>query len=145
MDTSIIEKYDRSRYNLVIGATIGWGVWFGLRIILPYISNIPLKMVMIATGLTGLTVAIVSFFRMRSIRRVIKTNPELGKILNNEWVIHTKRQAIAIGYSCMLLTAAIGIGIAEFIDLSGLLLAQIVLFVGILSMLIAHLFLLRDW
>lgn len=143
MDTTIVEKYDKSRYNMLIGATVGWGVWFGLNIILPYVHNKPVKLIIVAIGLMGIVLAVVSYFRMVGIKKVIKKHPELGLMLNNEWVIHTKRQAIAIGYWNMLMIAAIGIGITSFIVVSGFLLMQIVLFTGIQSMLIAHLVLLR--
>ena len=143
MDTTIVEKYDKSRYNMLIGATVGWGIWFGLNIILPYVHNKPVKLIIVAIGLMGIVLAVVSYFRMVGIKKVIKKHPELGLMLNNEWVIHTKRQAIAIGYWSMLMIAAIGIGITSFIVVSGFLLMQIVLFTGIQSMLIAHLVLLR--
>ncbi len=144
METSLIEKYDRSRFNLLIGATIGWGLWYGLKIVLPYITNKTIKLSLVVAGMIGFILVVVSLIKIMQIKRILRKNPQLGNILNNEWVVHTKRQAITVGYWCMLVAAAVGTGITEFIAISGLLLMQIMLYIGILSMLITHLILLRD-
>jgi 4-hydroxybenzoate polyprenyltransferase len=136
MNTNLIEKYDRSRINLLIGAAIGWGIYYGIFIFRDQISNEMIKGTLGLIGLVAFVFFLYSLFRILRIKRIMKRNPELKSALENEWVIQTRKKAYAIGYWVMMISVMTGLNLVLFTNISPKMILELILFVGVLSLMI---------
>ena len=53
METSIIEQYDKKRFNLIKWLTLGWALWFGAYIIKDLINSKTIFGIILLLGLPG--------------------------------------------------------------------------------------------
>ena len=139
METSIIEKLDKSRYNLLKWFAVSWALWFGTFIIKGVLNNSIVIGVVVLIGLVGWilwTINLVNFYRLG---KIVNADENLKRALNDELHQHNTNKSYAAGYSMTVLTIAIFIGIATFFKVSTLLAFEITLYVSVLSVLIASL------
>ena len=133
METNLIEKYDRSRINLLIGISIGLGLHFGVVIFRDIIENSVLLVIMNIIGMIGWLVFLFSLTKMVRIQRIIKKDSELQSALNNEWIVLNRLKARSAGFWIFLGLVLIGVILVEFTGISAILVLQLILLIGILS------------
>lgn len=133
METNLIEKYDRSRINLLIGISIGLGLHFGVVIFRDIIENSVLLVIMNIIGMIGWLVFLFSLTKMVRIQRIIKKDSELQSALNNEWIVLNRLKARSAGFWIFLGLVLIGVILVEFTGISAILVLKLILLIGILS------------
>lgn len=149
MDAQFIEKLDRRRYKYLLWQTVGFGLFLPGIIVNNWVTAgngmtvgyaIFLPFMIIGTVLFVVGTLLVS----REARR-IRQNPELGKILNNELVVHYDNKSIRNAFMISLVVTII------FSYLSWNLLSEIpasticliIIYVAVLSLKISRLVYLR--
>ena len=136
MEPNLIEKYDRSRINSLIGGAIGWSIYYGIFIFRSQIENATVKSTLSLIGLVGFTFFLVSLGRIIRIKRIMRKKPELKSALENELVIQNRKKAYAIGYWAMLISVMVGLNLVLFTPISPKMILELILFVGVLTLMI---------
>ena len=145
METSMIEKLDKARYNLLKWLTIGWGTWFGSYILKDLINN-ELMILDLFIGLVGL-IGFVFFIKnlQKYIRLASKVKySRLGDALNNEMHKLYKYKSAFIGFNVLLATIILFFIISLFNQIPAKFVCEITLYFGVLPSLIAGLIYNRD-
>ncbi len=144
METSMIEKLDKSRYNLLKWFTIGWTIWFGGFILKDLISNKLILGLIIILGLFGWIIFSVNLIRFREIRKIINLDRDLKNALNDELMIHNRNKSFSIGYWTYSILIGLFFVLSIFTDISALLVCEITLYIGTISILVSSLIYNRD-
>jgi len=138
METSLIEKLDKTRYRLIKWLTIGWTIFWIDFILKDLISN---KLII---GLVGWILFAVNLFRYLSLGKKVNTDSKLKEALNNEMHELYMYKSVFWGFWTVLATICIFIVISLFYQVSSIIVCELTLFFGILSSLIAGLIYNRD-
>ena len=72
METTLIEKLDKARYNLVKWLTIGWAIWFGTYILKDIITTKTIIIVLVWIGLIGWTIFTINLINFMKLNRKVK-------------------------------------------------------------------------
>lgn len=139
MKTSLIEKLDRLRYSLIKWFTFGWAIWFGGFILKDLIDNKLLLGLIILIGLLGWIIFSVSLIRFRKLGKTINSNSDLKSALNDELMIFNRNKSLAVGYGALMILITIFFGLSIFIDINALIICEITLYIGVLSVLVSSL------
>jgi len=139
MESSLIEKLDKSRYNLIKWLTIGWAIWFGGFILKELISSQIIFGLVILIGLIGWILFSVNLFNFLRVGKKVNADNRLKEALNNEMYELYKYKSFYWGFWTTIASTAIFIGISAFYILPALFVCEVTLFLGVLSTLIAGL------
>jgi hypothetical protein len=144
METSMIEKLDKSRYNLLKWFTVGWTIWFGGFILKDLISNKLIFGLIILIGLFGWIIFSVSLIRFRKLGKIVNSDSDLKNALNDELMIHNRNKSFTIGYWTYSILIGIFFVLSIFTDISALIVCGITLYIGTISILVSSLIYNRD-
>ena len=139
METSIIEQYDKKRFNLIKWLTLGWALWFGAYIIKDLINSKTIFGIILLLGLPGWLLFVVSLIRYLKIGKAIKSDIRLKNALNNELHRLYIYKSVYIGFWSLIVTIIIFFGISLFYKISALIVCEVTLYIGILASLISAL------
>ena len=144
METSQIEKLDKARYNLVKWLTIGWALWFGTYILKDIVTEKMIILILIWLGLLGWTIFAINLINFLKLKRELKKDSKLQEALNDELHRFNMYKSFVVGYWFLICTISILFGITIFFRISTLIITEILLYIGVLSVLIASLFYNKD-
>jgi len=144
METSLIERLDKLRYDLLKWCTIGWGIWFGTFILKDLIVSPTIISLATWIGLAGWLIFIINLIKFMKLRRELKGDLKVQAALNDELQQLNWFKSSEIGYSIMIAVTATLFAMSQFISISANLVTEIILYFGVLSGLIASLFYNRD-
>lgn len=139
MENSLIEKMDKSRYNLIKWFTIGWSIWFGGFILKDLISNNFIIVLIILIGLIGWILFAINLLRLIKFGKIVNANSHLKNALNDELMVHNRNKSFVIGFWTFFILMSIFFGLSEFTGISALIVCEIALFTGTLSVLVSSL------
>ena len=139
METSLIEKYDKLRYNLILWFTIGWAIWFGSFILKDVIDNKIILSTILVIGFLGSIVYAVNLIRINRLSKIINADIKLKSALNDELIISNRKKSFVLGYSVLMLLIGVFYGLSLFFNIKALLICQILVYVGVLSALVSSL------
>ena len=140
----MIEKLDKSRYNLLKWFTVGWTIWFGGFILKDLINNKLILGLIILIGLFGWIIFSVSLIRFRKLGKIVNSDSDLKNALNDELMIHNRNKSFSIGYWTYSILIAIFFVLSIFTDISALIVCEITLYIGTISILVSSLIYNRD-
>ena len=144
METSLIEKLEKARYNFLKWLTIGWGMGFGTFILKDSFQN-PIFIGAASTvGLLGWIIFSINLIQFPKLKRELGWDKKVEEALNDELHQLNMHKSFQIGYWVILSTTAVFLGFAEFIEIKALLVTEIILYFGVLSVLISGLIYNRD-
>ncbi len=144
METSLIEKLDKSRYNLIKWFTVGWTIWFGGFILKDLISNIFILGLIILIGLFGGILFSVNLLRIIKFGKIVNSDSNLKNAMNDELMLHNRNKSFIVGYWTFSILICIFLALSMFLDISTLIVCEITLYLGTLSTLLSSLFFNRD-
>lgn len=144
METTLIEKLDKARYNLVKWLTIGWAIWFGTYILKDIITTKTIIIVLIWIGLIGWTIFTINLINFLKLNRKVKKDNKLQEALGDELNRFNMYKSHLVGYWSVICTIAIFFGFSIFFDISALFVTEITLYIGVLSALAASLYYNKD-
>lgn len=144
METSIIEKLEKSRYNLLKWLTIGWAIWFGTFILKDSVQNQTIIGAASTVGAIGWIIFIINLIKFLKLKRELKWDKKVEEALNDELHQLNMHKSFQIGFGVVICTTAVSLGFAEFIEIKALLVTEITLYFGVLSVLISGLIYNRD-
>jgi hypothetical protein len=139
MDTSLIEKLDKSRYDLIKWLTIGWTIWFGGYIVKDWINNKLIFGLFILIGFIGWILFVVNLTKYLRLGKKVNADNRLKEALNNEMYKLYAYKSIFFGFLTTMIIICIFLLISLFNNIPALIVCEIVLFFGISSSLIASL------
>ena len=139
MEISLIEKLDKSRYNLIKWFTIGWTIWFGGFILKDLINNKLIQVLIILTGLFAAIIFSVSLIRFRKFGKLVNSDVGLKNALNDELMIHNRNKSFAVGYWALIILVAIFLILSKFTNISALIVCKLTLYIGVISTLVSSL------
>jgi len=144
METSLIERLDKLRYNLLKWCTIGWGIWFGTFILKDLINSPAIIGGATWIGLLGWLIFIINLIKFLKLRRELRWDTKVKEALDDELQQLNWFKSSEIGYSSVIAVTALLFGLSQFISIPANLVTEIILYIGVLSGLIASLFYNRD-
>jgi hypothetical protein len=144
METSIIERLEKTRYNLLKWLAIGWAMWFGTFILKDSVQNHTIIGAASMAGAFGWIIFVINLIKFLKLKRELGRDKKVEKALNDELHQLNMYQSFFIGYWVVLLTTAVFLGFAEFTEIKALLVTEITLYFGVLSVLISGLIYNRD-
>lgn len=139
METSLIEKFDKSRYNLIKWLTIGWIAWYGTFISKDLINNNLIVGLMLVIGFMGWVFFMVNLIRLMRLGKKINVDTKLKEALSNEMYQFYMLKSIAFAFWTVMATVCAFIAITTFYQMSTLIACEFILLVGVSSLLIANL------
>ncbi len=139
METSLIEKFDKSRYNLVKWFTVGWTIWFGGFILKDLIGNKLLLGLIILIGLFGWIIFTLSLFRYLRLGKIVNSDNDLKSALSDELSLHNRNKSFKVGYWSLIILIVIFFGLSIFTNITALIVCEITLYIGVLSGLVSSL------
>ncbi len=139
METSLIEQYDKSRYNLIKWLTLGWIVWYGTFIAKDLINNKLIIGSILIVGFIGWIFFTINLLRFIGLGKKINADVKLKEALSNEMHQFYAYKSIVWGFWTIIVTICALIVIIIFYEISALIVCELTLFVGISSSLIANL------
>ncbi len=145
MEISLIEQYDKSRYNLIKWLTVGWAAWFGTYILKDLIEDefIFVQILIGLVGLIGFIFFVVNLQKYLRLASKIK-NSSLNDALNNELHQLYKYKSFFWGFKVLLGTICTFFVLSLFCQIPAKFVCEITLYLGVLSSLIAGLVFNRD-
>lgn len=145
METTLVEQYDKLRYNLIKWLTVGWAAWFGTYILTDFINDefVFIQILTAFIGLIGFILFTVNLHRYLRLASKIK-NSRLNDALNNELYKIFKYKSFVCGFKVLLGTVCAFFIISIFYQISAKFVCEITLYLGVLSTLIAGLAYNRD-
>jgi hypothetical protein len=139
MDTTIIDKLDRARYNLLKWFAVGWAIWYGTFIIKDNVQP-GVAIALVGAGLFGWIIWVMNMIRFYRLGKIVKSDEVLKEALNDELYRHNTAKSFQTGYSVTIFTIVVFIVITGFVAIPAMMAFQITLYIGVLSALIASLF-----
>ncbi|MDP4209546.1 MAG: hypothetical protein Q8928_12100 [Bacteroidota bacterium] len=145
MEISLIEQYDKSRYNLIKWLTVGWAAWFGTYILKDLINDkfLFVQILIGFVGLIGFIFFVINLQKYLRLASKIKYS-RLNDALNNELHQIYKYKSFFFGFKVLLSTICVFFTISLFCQISAKFVCEITLYLGVLSSLIAGLVYNRD-
>ena len=144
METSMIEKFEKLRYNLLKWLTVGWAIWFGTFILKDSVQNQTIIGAASTIGLIGWIIFIINLVQFLKLKRELGWDKNVENALNDELHQLNTHKSFQIGFGVVIWTTAIFLGFAEFTEIKALLVTEITLYFGVLSVLISGLIYNRD-
>lgn len=144
METSTIEKLEKTRYNLLKWLTIGWAIWFGTFILKDSVQNQMIIGAASTIGLIGWIIFVINLIQFLKLKRELRWDKKAQEALNDELHQLNMHKSFQIGFWAVLLTTSVFLGISEFVELKALLVTEIILYFGVISVLISGLIYNRD-
>lgn len=144
MEISLIEKLDKSRYNLIKWFTIGWAIWYGGFILKDLISNKLIQVLIILTGLFGAIMWAKNLILLMKLGKIVNSDSNLKNALNDELMIHNRNKSFVIGFWTFTILIGFFLVLSSFTNISALIVCEITLYIGILSALVSSLIYNRD-
>ena len=144
METSIIERLNRTRYDLLKWTTIGWGIWYGTFILKDVIDNSSIIHVAFWVGLLGWIVFIINLVKVLKLQRELKWDPKAREALNDELHQLNLHKSYELGFWVVLSVTVIFVALTSFVEISSQLVTKTILYFAVLSILIAGLIYNRD-
>jgi hypothetical protein len=144
METSIIEKLEKSRYNLLTWTTIGWGIWYGTFILKDLIDNSTIIQIAFWVGLFGWIIFIINLIKVLKLQRELKWDPKAREALNDELHQLNLHKSYQFGFWMVLWVTVVFVALTPFVQISSQLVTKIILYFAVLSFLIAGLIYNRD-
>lgn len=140
MESSLIEQFDKSRYNLILWVTIGWAAWFGTYILKDLINNelIILQFLIGFVGLIGFGFFAVNLQKYLRLASKVKYS-RFNDALNNELHEIYKFKSAYFGFKVLLGTISLFFILSYFHQISAKIVCDTTLYLGVLSSLIAGL------
>ncbi|HZL10090.1 MAG TPA: hypothetical protein VFC65_08835 [Prolixibacteraceae bacterium] len=144
METSIIERLEKTRYNLLKWLTIGWAIWFGTFILKDSVQNHAIISATSVVGALGWIIFIINLIKFLKLKRELGWDKKVEKALNDELHQLNMHKSFQIGFGVVIWTTVVFLGFAEFTEIEALLVTEITLYFGVLSVLISGLIYNRD-
>ncbi|MEE9371677.1 MAG: hypothetical protein V3V00_01350 [Saprospiraceae bacterium] len=139
METSMIEKLDKSRYELLKWFTVGWGMWYGGFILKDLISSKLILGLILLVGLVGGVIFAVNLIRFRRFAKIVNSDSDLKNALNDELMLHNRNKSYTVGYWVLIIVTGIFMLTSIYTDISALIVCEVILYIGILSVLVSSL------
>ncbi len=144
MGTSMIEKLEKSRYNLLKWTTIGWGIWYGTFILKDVIHNTTIITIALCVGFIGLIIFMVNLVKVLKLQSDLKLDKKAREALNDELHQLNLHKSYQFGFWMVLSVTTVFVALTPFIQISAQLVSKIILYFAVLSYLIAGLIYTRD-
>lgn len=144
METSTIEKLEKTRYNLLKWLTIGWAIWYGTFLLKDSIQDQTIIGGASVLGLIGWTIFIINLIQFLKLKRELRWDKKAQEALNDELHQLNMHKSFQIGFWAVILTTTVFLGIAEFTEIKALLVTKMIVYIGVLSVLISGLIYNRD-
>lgn len=144
MENLLIEQLDRSRYNLQKWFTIGFGTWFASIILNNFMDNPILNVFASLLAILGTPIYAINQIKLMKLDRRIRWNNKLKEALNNELYLLNSYKSSRVACFVSMGTTAILLVIANFTQISALLVTELILYFGIMAALISGLYYNRD-
>jgi magnesium-transporting ATPase (P-type) len=145
MKTSIIEKLEKSRYNLLKWTTIGWGLWYGTFILKDVIDNSIIFQIALWVGLLGWIIFIINLLKVLKQQRDLKLlDKKTRAALNDELHQLNMHKSYQFGFLMVVSVTVVFVALTPFLQISAQLVSKIILYFAVLSFLLAGLLYNRD-
>ena len=144
MKAQEIEKYDKIRSNMLIGATVGLTIMFSTVVFYDFLQGTFVQNIMKVIGIIGLCIFLYSMIRIQLIKQLIRKNPDLKAALKNEWILHNLQKARAIAFFFVFISLIISCFLVIHTAIPALLLMEICLLIGVLAVQISFAFFNRE-
>jgi hypothetical protein len=145
METSIIEKLEKSRYNLLTWTTIGWGIWYGTFILRDVIDNSAIIQIAFWIGLIGWIIFIINLIKVLKLQRELKLlDKKTRAALNDELHQLNLHKSYQFGFLMVLSVTVVFVALTPFLQISAQLVTKIILYFAVLSFLVAGIIYNRD-
>ncbi len=131
----MIEKLDKLRYNLLKWFTVGYTIWFGGFILKDMISNYLILGLIILIGSFGWIIFFISLIQFWKLMKIVNSDSVLKNALNDELMIHNRNKAFYFGYWTYSILIGIFFMLSIFTDISALIVSEISLYIGTISIL----------
>lgn len=135
----MIEKLDKSRYELLKWFTVGWGMWYGGFILKDLISSKLILGLILLVGLVGGVIFAVNLIRFRRFAKIVNSDSDLKNALNDELMLHNRNKSYTVGYWVLIIVTGIFMLTSIYTDISALIVCEVILYIGILSVLVSSL------
>jgi len=141
MENSLIEQFDKARYNMRKWFTVGWAIWFGSNILQDYllVINRIIFVFVVFAGLIGSIFFSIYLIKFVKLNGKINANSKLKEALNNEMIRYYTYKSFFIGFWTFTVTIGCFLEISLFYSISALLVCKITLYLGVLSASVANL------
>ncbi len=133
METSLIEKLDKSRYNLVKWFTVGWVIWFGVFISKNLTVNMLILSLLGLVGLIGWILFVINLIKFIKLGKIVNSDSNLKNALSDELTLHNRNKSFVIGYWTLIVLTAIFFSLSLFTNISALIVCEITLYIGVVS------------
>jgi divalent metal cation (Fe/Co/Zn/Cd) transporter len=137
MEMSLIEKMNKSKYNLIKWFTVGWTIWFGGFILKDLIFNKIILGFIIMAGLTGWVLFVINIFRLKRFVKTVTKSSNLKQALSDELSLYNRNKSFVTGYYILIAMAGVFFALSVFTDITALVVSEVILYVGVLSSLIS--------
>jgi hypothetical protein len=138
------ERLEKLRFFLLKLTTIAFAVWYGMNIVAGVVGDQFLGTIANLVGLLSGIFWIVTIFRLVRLGKEIRKDHHAWKALNDEFFLHNRDKAYAAGFWALMISVIFFTGLTIYVDLPALLVSKIILYVGVLSALIATFFYNKD-
>jgi hypothetical protein len=142
MEISIIEQLDKSRYDFLKWATIGWTIWSGTYIVTELVI-VP-ELVLTWTRLLGWTILIISAIRFLKLKRELNRDNKMKDALEGELHRYNLSKSFRNGYFVVIGITILFFSFSLFYTISALIITKVTLYFGILAVLLSKIIYNRD-
>jgi len=141
----LIEKMDKSRFNLLKWLTIGWAIWFGTYILRDWLDDKLIFGSLILIGFIGWILFTLNLIKYLKLGKKVHSDEKLKEALNNELYQQYNLKSFFWGFWVIVAVISIFFLISSFYsEISAMLVCEITLFFGVLAPLIARLIYNKD-
>lgn len=144
MEARRIEKYDKTRTNMLIGVALGITFFFSSNIFEEYFQGAIMEGVLTFIEIAGSCILLFCVLRLVHIKLLIRKNPALKAALKNEWILNNLQKARAQAFFFVFFSLIMSYFINLHSSVPALLLMKICILVAILSVLISFVFFNRE-
>ena len=144
MDTSLIQKLDKSRYHLTKWLMISWIIWFGGYILKDLISDKLIQLLINLIALFGSVMWIKSLIQLRKLGKIVNSDSHLKNALNDELAIHNRNKSFIVGYWTLIILVVIFFILSLYTNISALIVCELTIYIGVISTLLSTLIYNRD-
>ncbi|MDI6402614.1 hypothetical protein QLX67_11455 [Balneolaceae bacterium ANBcel3] len=139
METSLIFKSQRIKYELFKWVTFGWVIWFGTFLIWDVIDNFVLLSLLILIGCVNVVLCAVNAFTLGKMWAKVNSDERLKKVVLGNY--QTEKVYKSCYWGFLITTCFLGFFLlmALFTNVDALTVVKTTLFFGIFSVLVAWL------
>ena len=142
METSLIEQLDKSRYEFLKWATIGWTIWSGTYI-LTELMSIP-DNILSWTRLLGWLILIISSIRFFKLKRELNWDKKMKEALEGELHQFNLGKSFQNGYFVVIGITLLFFVLSSYMIIPALIVTKITLYFGVLAVLLSKIIYNRD-